>query len=1077
MNVFSARFVFALLLCLGLVSCGGGGGSTDNGGVNAPTPTNSAEPVNEPPTANAGADTSATGDSRIFLRASNSTDADGEIVDFSWSQVSGPTVTLENAATPTAVFTTPLLETDTNLTFRVTVTDNDGASASAEVTVTVIANSAPVADAGDDQFVDPTSLVSLNGTGSDDADGSISSYSWVQTSGPTVELANSDQVTASFTSPDVDTDTELGFELTVTDNAGASATDSVSIMVVTGSFSLSGTISIPQGTLVDSDVNDINVTPVSNNNLQEAQPISNPVTLGGYVTEAGAGPNGQLRASGDVSDYFQVHLLEGQVITLLVAAADPGVDDVDLGLYDDTGTLVDSSVNVGEVEQVTVPATGDYYIMALAFSGASNYTLIIGQELAGQQAQGPMSALRLSNDFVPGETVVKYRDALPTSALSKGRSNIAAQLGFERKAGAPGREMLLKLNSAANQRALSKTSAAPAPGPTKFKSEEDRLKWETLVAIKKLQKDPLVEYAEPNFILKPLLAPNDEYFPLQWHYQQINLPAAWDITTGSQDVTVAVIDTGVLLDHPDMQGQLVAGYDFISSTTASGDGNGIDIDPNDMGDSDGSVPSSFHGSHVAGTIAAASNNTRGVAGVAWNVKVMPLRALGIGGGSGYDINQAIRYAAGLSNDSGQVPENPADIINLSLGGPGFSQVAQNTISAARAAGVTIVAAAGNDGNSELFYPASYDGVISVSAVGPQNTLAPYSNFGSRVDVAAPGGDVRGDINGDGYADGVLSTGGDDSGDTVAFNFNFQNGTSMASPHVAGVIALMKSVNGALTPEQIDALLSDGALTDDLGSGGRDDAFGHGLINAQKAVTAALNASGETPEENPELGVTPASLNFSNSSDLEIILRNNGGGILEITGITSSEAWLTVVPTDSVDDSGLGTYTASVDTSGLADGLYSATITVTTNTGSSVIPVIVPVGRTGQAADAGFVYVLLIDLSSGALADQANVTANSGIYQYQFNNVPAGQYQIIAGSDRDNDVYICDSGEACGAYATLDHPQEISVENGDLVDLDFVINFPSALPTNETSSSKDSTIDPAGVGIRKQQPKQTATGIK
>src|SRR5690606_35268541 len=133
---------------------------------------------------------------------------------------------------------------------------------------------------------------------------------------------------------------------------------------------------------------------------------------------------------------------------------------------------------------------------------------------------------------------------------------------------------------------------------------------------------------------------------------------------------------------------------------------------------------------------------------------------------------------------------------------------------ARAAGVTIVAAAGNDATSQFFYPASYNGVISVSAVGPQNTLAPYSNFGSEVDVTAPGGDVRRDVNGDGYADGVLSTAGDDSSGTTGFNFNFQNGTSMASPHVAGVIALMKSVNDELTPDQIDTLLAQGDLTDD-----------------------------------------------------------------------------------------------------------------------------------------------------------------------------------------------------------------------------------------------------------------------
>lgn len=1148
----SSSVIFACLFCVGLVSCGGGGESTDSG--NLPNPGNS----NTPPTANAGPDVSARSDTSVFLSASGSADTDGTILTYSWSQLSGVAVTLENASTPTPFFTAPIVNSDTPLTFRVTVTDDDAASASDDITVIVVANippvadagsdqsaavstqveldgsasndpdgsiagfawsqtdglpvtladanqsiasftvpatatvgaqltfqltvtddngasatddmvvtvgtnASPVADAGPDQSVGTAALVSLDGTGSGDSDGTIASYSWVQTGGPAVELSGADQAIAAFTTPTLSSDTSLTFELTVTDDLGTAASDTVTVSVITGSFTVSGTISVPQGTMVDSDVNDILVVPVSNNSFAEAQPIPNPVTLGGYANKPGAGPAGTLQQSGDEFDVFAVHLLEGQVITLLVASADPSADDVDLALYDEDYNEIDRSAALDEVEQIMVPATGDYYVVALAYSGASNYTLIIGQD----QVVSTPSTLRLSNDFIPGDTVVKYHDALPASALNKGRSTIAAQLGFERKAGAPGREMLLQLNLSGNQQTLSKTSTSHLPGLGKFKSENDRRKWQTLMAIKALNKDPRVEHAEPNFILKPLLVPDDEYYPLQWHYQQINLPAAWDMTTGSQDVTVAVIDTGVLLNHPDLQGQLVAGYDFISSVTTAADDDGIDSNPDDAGDSDGSVPSSFHGTHVAGTIAASSNNSRGVAGIAWNVRVMPLRALGVGGGSGYDINQAIRYAAGLSNDSGQVPENPADIINLSLGGPGFSQVTQSTIDAARAAGVIIVAAAGNDATSQFFYPASYNGVISVSAVGPQNTLAPYSNFGSEVDVTAPGGDLRRDVNGDGYADGVLSTAGDDSSGTTGFNFNFQNGTSMASPHVAGVIALMKSVNDGLTPDQIDTLLAQGELTDDLGTTGRDNSFGHGLINAQKAVTAALTALGELPGENPELGVTPASLNFSNVSELDIVVRNNGGGSLNITGVTASEAWLTIAAQDT-DAQGLGIYTVSTNTAGLADGIYSATITVTASTGTFTVPVIMPVGNVEQTGDAGFIYVLLIDLNSGLAIDQDNVPVNNGLYQYQFDDVPAGRYQVIAGSDRDHDDYICDSGEACGAYATLDSPQTVSPQSGDLSNLDFVINFPSALPSNLDASGAEHSSDSETPGVRKLQ---------
>ncbi len=219
-----------------------------------------------------------------------------------------------------------------------------------------------------------------------------------------------------------------------------------------------------------------------------------------------------------------------------------------------------------------------------------------------------------------------------------------------------------------------------------------------------------------------------------------------------------MIDTGVVLRHPDLQGQLVAGYDFIRDRGNAVDGDGIDRDPDDPGDRsnpDGS--SSFHGTHVAGTVAAATGNSLGVAGVAFGAKVMPLRAVGRFGGSIYDIEQAVRFAAGLPNDSGTVPPRRADVINLSLGSTYADAEDQAVFEAARTAGVVVVAAAGNSADSERFYPAAYPGVLAVSAVDINKNLAPYSSFGSWVSVAAPGGSTARDVNGDGKPDGVLST--------------------------------------------------------------------------------------------------------------------------------------------------------------------------------------------------------------------------------------------------------------------------------------------------------------------------------
>jgi len=546
-------------------------------------------------------------------------------------------------------------------------------------------------------------------------------------------------------------------------------------------------------------------------------------------------------------------------------------------------------------------------------------------------------------------------------------------------------------------------------------------KVETIRMIKALRRRTDIKDAVPNYIVRPFLAPNDRYYPLQWHYPMINLPQAWNVTTGSDDVVVAVIDTGAILSHPDLQGRLLQGFDFIRDLDNAGDGDGIDSDPSDPGDDfSASGSSSFHGTHVAGTIGAATNNVSGVSGVTWGSSIMPLRALGLFGGTSYDIAQAIRYAAGLENDSGTLPARKADVINLSLGGAGFSQIQQDLFNEVRSQGVIVVASAGNENTSAPTYPASYDGVVSVGAVNIQKEKAAYSNFGASLDVVAPGGDSS-DINGDGYPDLVFSTGGDDSSGALEETFTFLGGTSMASPHVAGVAALMKALNPALTPPMFDSLLSSGQLTNDLGATGRDDFYGHGLIDAHKAVVAAGSAPSEAI-----LVANPAALNFGTvGSGLSLTLENGGGGTLFINAPTDDASWLTVTAID-VDRNGNGTYVASVDRSGLAQNTYTATISIRSSANSISIPVIMQVGAAAGSADAGFQYILLVDPITGETIDEVAASAIDGRYSYSFTNVPEGTYQLISGSDSNNDFFICDAGESCGAYLTLDQPSDIEV---------------------------------------------------
>ncbi len=342
----------------------------------------------------------------------------------------------------------------------------------------------------------------------------------------------------------------------------------------------------------------------------------------------------------------------------------------------------------------------------------------------------------------------------------------------------------------------------------------------------KYRGQPSVLYAEPSYYrylaalpprTRPRAVPNDTFYGLQWHYQNVNLPAAWDVTTGSSLVVVAVIDTGILA-HADLAGVTVAGYDFY----------GDDTNPADPGCPNPTDLS--HGSHVAGTIAAATNNGQGVAGVNWGgpgkTKIMPLRVFGNYGGActatSADIIAAIEYAA----------DHSARVINMSFGGGGFNASEQAAVTYAYNTGVILVAAAGNsNADCGAFYPASYANVVGVSATDLGNAKAWYSNFGSCVDLAAPGGDTTADDDGDGNPDGVLSTSGTPASPS---EYWFFQGTSMATPHAVGLAALLIS-KGVTGPAAIQSLMQSTAT--DLGAGGYDPIFGWGLINAAAAVGA------------------------------------------------------------------------------------------------------------------------------------------------------------------------------------------------------------------------------------------------
>jgi serine protease len=364
--------------------------------------------------------------------------------------------------------------------------------------------------------------------------------------------------------------------------------------------------------------------------------------------------------------------------------------------------------------------------------------------------------------------------------------------------------------------------------------------------------DPNIAYAEPDRKMYPLMTPNDTSYGSQWDLYEttggIRAPAAWDLATGS-GVTVAVIDTGIR-PHADLSGQIVAGYDMIKDTAVSNDGNGRDSDPSDPGDwtaanecaaGEPASNSSWHGTHVAGTIAARTNNASGVAGIAFNAKIQPIRVLGKCGGYTSDIADGMIWASGGTVSGLPTNATPSRVINMSLGGGGACDTtSQNAINSARSRGTAIVVAAGNENqNASNSNPANCSGVITVAATDRNGSRAYYSNYGSVVTLAAPGGDVRSSS-----SNGILSTLNAGTQAPGADSYAYYQGTSMATPHVAGVVALMLSAKPGATPDQIKAALQSSARA----FPGTCSQCGSGILDAAAAV-AAITGTGGLPTVN------------------------------------------------------------------------------------------------------------------------------------------------------------------------------------------------------------------------------------